>query len=423
MKYNKEKRFDLPSFLWSVLTVAIIIIISFVAKSIVFRTKSSETYVGEISKLKYVSQEEACKAFLQNEISGISADVRFVDCISEGIIPKEDFNEYHFNIGNSEIYLSAEKIKIIYETHDGELKETYTYLFENDGAIYNYYTPAVPIGEQLNKSYFDSTFSSFKNTKNVTVDTKQTITFKIKGIPLNVSVNSIMEMSETVIHDYFYASGIGLGQGYDFYVFEDEKGIYAYTNMAITNNESGWVYISQEELGIESLEEYVMFGPVAYLDHTHFTKTTTGFEFNTSKTKSDKNAIIKQANKMIQEEFEDISKEVQDVGLREEFAKMYTYIENLLIESDLSLNMNFTVNNGLISKMTCRETFSFASIDLVEFIEKTLKEEIPEDEEIEEMLNFINSISLEITGAQNFRKHGATTIEIPESLSIVMSKN
>lgn len=253
-----------------------------------------DTYEGAVSQNTYESVEEAVNGFLEEEVSGAACEVELVSYTAEEQLSEEKIASLSLSEEDREGLISVEKGKVEYaekQVDEGSLFKA-AVAAETDAPVtffktvyilsytdmFRFFTPALANGEELTKSYFDSTFVAEKYincTMDVTMENSQTS----QGITRSYMTHTLAKATQSALYEHDI-----IDSSIEMYVGEGE--------VFMLDSPKGIVEISQKKgekpmLGgilnhdvCNTINQYFMqwfnsrFGQ---LDHTYFEKTETGY--------------------------------------------------------------------------------------------------------------------------------------------------
>ena len=262
----------------------------------------SETYVGSVSEVTFVSAEDAAKAFINEEVVGkkeasiesVTAkgtlsskevtNLKLPDDVKEGMLGVEKY-EVKYSVNEQETAAADGVMALSAAQSDDTVVIVYIIKYEN---YWKYYSPAPVSGNTITKSYYDSVFNAEKY-KNCTLESEMTITMELVGtyegetetVNMEVSTQQLIKYADNKLYAEIYtktymSQGVqenNLEQTIYLYLEETSNGLLCYVK---TSKDDKWNKSSLSASGFSSIEELTPFYD-QYLDYSYFTKTSFGF--------------------------------------------------------------------------------------------------------------------------------------------------
>ena len=279
--------------------LCIVCIVSCVVLSACDQTpKYNETFNGHVSEQTYDTVVEAAQAYLAEEISGRTSDVTFVDYVAETSLSETEIDGLELSAAERARVVSAERGTVYYtETAKGtsaltraaantKTKEIYVL---NEGSAFRYYVPAMVVGGEITKSYYDYVFDKTKYV-NFTASGKQTMDMKI-GVNVDgyVSESGVITTDSTftykVADNVAYMLSESQGIKTELLLVETQSGLKMFANVSGLGSgydTRGWMPLDDTLLGLtysylDSIDEFVAQINYDQFDQTFFVKTENGF--------------------------------------------------------------------------------------------------------------------------------------------------
>lgn len=319
----------------------------------------SDTYVSEVSKDTYTTQEDAATAYVEEQIAG-EKDVSIVSTTSKGSLKKSEITDLKIPAEDSEGIVSVEEVEVVYSEKEEieaaaaaptSTKKVKVYIIKY-ADYFKYYTPCPVTGETLNKAYYDSVFNSEKY-KNCTIEStvKETVSGSSKegNVVMNIELAQLIKFAEDAIYvESSTKTEMAMGSMNNNseikmygYITQDGEGMNCWVKMESADGESNidWTEGDLETIGFSSLEELTPFHD-QYLDYTYFTKADYGFKL-----------AKENAAKYIEETFAAFSIYLEAGGKLDMYAEYYV-CSGVLSGMRMDMDLNVSIKEGDITVAT-----------------------------------------------------------------------
>ncbi len=261
----------------------------------------SETFIGVLSSYSYNSKADTAKAFLANELTGITSQPVYNNYQKIKELDENEIDALFIEKTLKSKIDSAEDITIFYSC-DGEEKRSSTCLLTM-GDEYRYYVSISNVGEAITNSYFDSVLDG---SKYLNCTSTTTVNFRL----INPKATTDATYRQTIMFDkdVAYFDQEFPGMNFKAYFKETINGIVPYLehptdddgkfhslteiNRDLSSQYLRYeVYLSKggETINIESLDtlqdvtDFMFTMPV---DASYFVKTPYGFSMPNNKYKA-----------------------------------------------------------------------------------------------------------------------------------------
>lgn len=309
----------------------------------------NETFDGYVSEQSYDTVEDAAKAFLEVELSGATSNTTFVEYKTSASLSQEEIDGLPIDDSEKAKVTAAEKGNIAYtETRksstkasvasSSNIKSKEIYIL-HEGNVFKYYVPAMVVGGEITKSYYDYVFDSSKYV-NFTASGKQTVQIKttVNGYKINQTVDTSYTYKITEDAAYIVSSASGLKA--EVLIVNTQSGVKKLANISGSSIYSyiltdGWEPLENTYLAfsygyIDSIDEFVSQINYDFFDQTYFVKTDSGFACREDR--FSEMCKIMFAQMFDESSFEDISSDM-----------------SMIFDSISEANINFFVRDGKIA--------------------------------------------------------------------------
>lgn len=260
----------------------------------------SETFVGVVSDSSYGSKVETAKAFLTNELTGVTSQPVYTGYEKLGDLSSNDIDNLVLEQELKSEIESAESIAVYY-TCDDVSKSTKTCLLKMNGE-YRYYVSMSSVGEALTNSYFDTVLDGAKY-----LNCTSTTTVNLRLVNPKATTDATYRQTIMFDNDIAYFDQELPGLDYEMYFTESGNSINVYLEHPDKNDGKFYtlseinkdlrsqnleykVYLTKggEKVWLESLstlQDITDFMFMMKLDASYFVKTAYGFSMPDEKYK------------------------------------------------------------------------------------------------------------------------------------------
>ncbi|MBR2336325.1 MAG: hypothetical protein IKA61_00040 [Clostridia bacterium] len=192
-----------------------------------------EEFKGVFSAYDYATEEEAVRAFIENEFTDMDFNGEYLSHSAIADLTAEELDGLNYGTVNKEDITSAKKVEISYSLGGAASKHVaYVLTVGEEDVRYRYYSPKPSDGEGVTQSYvsylLDKTVLS-----NVTVEQKTDMSTSSGGLQIDIAATVTCRYAENVI-GFTYSESYKYGEQsqtskFDGAMLMSARGVRAYT--------------------------------------------------------------------------------------------------------------------------------------------------------------------------------------------------
>lgn len=244
---------------------------------------ADNSFGGYLSTTSYDDKMSAVRAFLKEELDGVSVKTELVQAEMKGELSSKEIEKLNLgdDIKASDVNSAVHYCVTYTDSSNSTQEKTYNIIIVNIGSKYHYYTPIIPEGELITNSYISNicdpskylnvtetmvlkTSSSDQPIGRQKTESTVTTTIKVDGDKAYMKIETKVKKEKNVE---------------EFYLVSRDNGFFMYTY-----NKDTKMWEGQKLLDYDDFDDFVT-NEIITFDHSYFERTRSGFKINSDKIK------------------------------------------------------------------------------------------------------------------------------------------